>query len=461
MSTSISESVPKSDNSENSKASALTRDSPDDSRSFGSNLSELRGEVSIWDVVRICLIANLGSFLFGFDQGSTSWIISALTEASMQSDDGVNYYARVGDSAIMEGFISCLTNLWATVSFVFLMFHANEYSKKSELVMCSMFYTVGYTFSLIAASIKWSSLEDYTVALFMLITGRLLIGTGIALSMHAVPQYLGEVAPQSIRGRVGSSIEVAVVLGIGLGMILGYLLSLADETSYLALMAIGVLVAVFQAAYVVTIPDSPTHMFAMGWWSLSGLRKYTDDDILQSVRVIYPKASLVLVQEMRLIYRKATAESRKWKKIYALELDPAGDSGDEAEADAASNQSGGGGGGDNSPSSVDGTNTVVSGALRVPIGWAAGGIDKPGNTFFCQCPKEPFPLSIEMKTLFTDPVMKQCLTLALLQKVFEALTGKGAFGYTATESFSDILPGYGGVCTAGLGVVMILSAIGM
>ena len=110
---------------------------------------------------------------------------------------------------------------------------------------------------------------------------------------------------------------------------------------------------------------------------------------------------------------------------------------------------------------MDGTNTVVSGALRVPIGWAAGGIDKPGNTFFCQCPKEPFPLSIEMKTLFTDPVMKQCLTLALLQKVFEALTGKGAFGYTATESFSDILPGYGGVCTAGLGVVMILSAIGM
>ena len=123
----------------------------------------------------------------------------------MASDDDTNYYARVGDSAIMQGFISCLTNLWATVSFLFLMFHANEYSKKSELVMCSMFYTVGYTFSLIAASIQWNSLEDYTVALFMLISGRLLIGSGIALSMHAVPQYLGEVAPRSIRGQTPPS----------------------------------------------------------------------------------------------------------------------------------------------------------------------------------------------------------------------------------------------------------------
>ena len=309
MSVSASDSAQDSAKGGTSSARASQARSDDASDSIVSGLSELRGEVSIWDVVRVCLIANLGSFLFGFDQGSTSWIISAITESSATADDDANYYARIADSTIMEGFISCLTSMWATVSFIFLMFHANEYSKKGELLMCSMFYTVGYTFSLIAASIKWSNLEDYTVAMFMLITGRLLIGTGIALSMHAVPQYLGEVAPRSIRGQVGSSIEVAVVVGIGSGMILGYLLSLADETSYLALMAFGVLVAVVQAAYVVTIPDSPTHMFANGWWSLSGLRKYTDDDILQSVRVIYPKATSMLVKEMRENYRKSTEMS--------------------------------------------------------------------------------------------------------------------------------------------------------
>ena len=48
----------------------------------GSELSDsdamgTKGEVSIIDVIIICLIANLGSFLFGYDQGSTSWIISA------------------------------------------------------------------------------------------------------------------------------------------------------------------------------------------------------------------------------------------------------------------------------------------------------------------------------------------------------------------------------------------------
>ena len=460
MSVSASGSAPKSEESAKSRTSASAERSHDDAGgSFASSLSELRGEVSMWDVVRVCVIANLGSFLFGFDQGSTSWIISAITESSLISDDDENYYAHVANSTIMEGFLSCLTTLWATFSFIFLMFHANEYSKKGELVLCSMFYTVGYTFSLIAASIKWVNLEDYTVALIVLIIGRLFIGTGVGLSMHAIPQYLGEVAPRSIRGQVGSSIEVAVVIGIGLGMILGYLLSLADETSYLALMACGVLVSVIQAAYVVTIPDSPTHMFANGWWSLSGLRKYTDDDILQSVRVIYPKATLSLVHEMREQYRRSTAESRKWKKIYALEHSPDTTSDSDAIVDRRSGGNGPAAGNDERMGRNGDSQSVVSGSLRVPIGWAAGGSDKPGNSFFCRCPTEPFPLSIEMKTLFTDPAMTQCLALALLQKFFEALTGKGAFGYSATESFSDILPGYGGVCTAGLGLVMIIAAI--
>ena len=35
-------------------------------------------------------------------------------------------------------------------------------------------------------------------------------------------------------------------------------------------MALSTAVAVLMAAMVVTLPDSPRHMFSHGWWSLSG-----------------------------------------------------------------------------------------------------------------------------------------------------------------------------------------------
>lgn len=427
--------------------------SPSRSGDGDSSNSFTKGEVSITDVVMICITANLGPFLFGFDQGSTSWIISAFDSAGDSYEGSPNYYLEVSENDFMVGLISSLSSISGTFMFVYLLFHAQHWSKKSELVACSMMYTLGYSLATIAASIKWTSAENYSVSLSMLLLSRVQIGISNAMAMHSVPQYLSEVSPQSIRGQVGSSIELGVVSGISVGMVLGYLLSLVDMQSYMPLMALSTAVAVLMAAMVVTLPDSPRHMFSHGWWSLSGVRRYTDHDILQSVQRLYPKASVETVQEMRLQFLQDSRETERWKKLYALEH--ASDDNVTVMMDE-----GDGVNGENSGSgSGSGTGNERSASHRIPNPWALE--DRPGNSPYFICPAEPFPVSVELKVLFTDPAISQCLVLALTVMFFKSMTGKGAFGYNAYTIYEAMLPDYGGLCVAGNGIVMLLGSVSM
>lgn len=70
-------------------------------------------------------------------------------------------------------------------------------------------------------------------------------------------------------------------------------------------------------------------------------------------------------------------------------------------------------------------------------------------------------MSVELKVLFTDPVISQCLVLALTVMIIKSLTGKGAFGYNAYTIYEAMLPNYGGLCVAGNGVVMLLGSVTM
>ena len=77
-----------------------------------------------------------------------------------------------------------------------------RHGRKAAILADSIFFTLG---PLVMAS---------AVSVGTLVLGRLLVGMGIGFSAVVVPAYLGEVAPQHVRGSVVTLYELMLCLGM-------------------------------------------------------------------------------------------------------------------------------------------------------------------------------------------------------------------------------------------------------
>lgn len=59
-----------------------------------------------------------------------------------------------------------------------------------------------------------AEIKENIAGLYVLFLGRILYGFGIAFTMHAVPSYISEFSPASLRGTLGGMIEIAATVGI-------------------------------------------------------------------------------------------------------------------------------------------------------------------------------------------------------------------------------------------------------
>lgn len=75
------------------------------------------------------------------------------------------------------------------------------YGRKPLILSASALYVLG------------SSVLAVANGFAALLAGRLLLGLGVGLSSIAVPVYLAEVAPPSVRGRLVASYTLSIVFG--------------------------------------------------------------------------------------------------------------------------------------------------------------------------------------------------------------------------------------------------------
>ncbi|KAG4140255.1 hypothetical protein ERO13_D06G006651v2 [Gossypium hirsutum] len=88
--------------------------------------------------------------------------------------------------------------------------------------------------------------------------GRLLEGFGVGIISYTVPVYIAEIAPQNLRGSLGSVNQLSVTLGI----MLAYLLGLFVEWRILAVL--GILPCTILIPGLFFIPESPRWLAKMG-----------------------------------------------------------------------------------------------------------------------------------------------------------------------------------------------------
>ncbi len=159
-----------------------------------------------YHLIVILLVINIGIFLFGYELGAASFLVLNLSSFSelYQNNTSLHqylFYNYVVNDYYLFGLVASSSSLGAALSYPVLLINGNEIAKKYEIMISSLFYFVGASLEVASYYCDW----QFSSGLVLLIAGRLLYGVGISTSMHSIPQYISEIVPAELRGRLGES----------------------------------------------------------------------------------------------------------------------------------------------------------------------------------------------------------------------------------------------------------------
>lgn len=127
---------------------------------------------------------------------------------------------------------------------------ANVIGRKKSVVLILFAYAV---FALLAA---------FSVSLPMLLAARLLVGLAIGVTVVVVPVYVAESAPTAVRGSLLTAYQLAIVSGLIVGYLTGYLLS--GTHSWRWMLGLACVPAILLLPWVIRMPDTAR------WYLLKG-----------------------------------------------------------------------------------------------------------------------------------------------------------------------------------------------
>jgi SP family sugar:H+ symporter-like MFS transporter len=197
--------------------------------------------------VRIASVAALGGLLFGYDSAVINGAV-----ASIQEDFGI------GDYALGVAVASAL--LGAAAGAMTAGRIADRIGRISVMKIAAVFFFISAIGTALAPNV-------WIVVLFRVVGG---IGVGIASVI--APAYIAETSPPSIRGRLGSLQQLAIVSGIFLSLAIDYGLAQlaggANKELWLGMEAwrwmflVMMVPAIVYGALAFTIPESPRYLVA-------------------------------------------------------------------------------------------------------------------------------------------------------------------------------------------------------
>lgn len=200
-------------------------------------------------VILIAAAAALGGFLFGFDTAVINGAVDALQGAFRLS-------------AALTGFAVSVALLGSALGAWYAGRLADRFGRVRTMQVAAVLLTAGAIGAGFAGSVEW------------LIAWRVVAGIGVGVASVVAPAYIAEVSPASIRGRLGSMQQLAIVLGIFVALLSDAWLANsaggASQTLWLGLDAwrwmfvVGVIPALIYGGLAFTVPESPRHLVARG-----------------------------------------------------------------------------------------------------------------------------------------------------------------------------------------------------
>jgi MFS transporter, SP family, solute carrier family 2 (facilitated glucose transporter), member 3 len=122
-------------------------------------------------------------------------------------------------------------------------FLSNRYGRKTVMLLTAWLFLLGGLLMAAAPGIYW------------LVPARFVVGVASGLSSVVVPVYLGEIAPPTLRGSLGTCTQFALVIGILMSSIVAF--PLATVTLWRFLFLVTPVLCIFQLLASSLLLESP------------------------------------------------------------------------------------------------------------------------------------------------------------------------------------------------------------
>jgi SP family sugar:H+ symporter-like MFS transporter len=200
-------------------------------------------------VILIAAAAALGGFLFGFDTAVINGAVDSLK-------------AAFGLGATLTGFAVSIALLGSALGAWYAGRLADRFGRVRTMQVAAILLAAGAVGAGLSGSVAW------------LMGWRVVAGIGVGVASVVAPAYIAEISPASIRGRLGSMQQLAIVLGIFVALLsdaaLAHSAGGPGAAFWLGLGAwrwmfiMGVIPAVIYGALAFSVPESPRHLVAGG-----------------------------------------------------------------------------------------------------------------------------------------------------------------------------------------------------
>ncbi len=204
---------------------------------------------------RISLVAAIGGLLFGFDTA----IINGAIVFLRRQFNWTELQTEIAASSLLLGCVAGASVAGAL----------SDWLGRRRLLFGA---ATLFALSSLATAIP-NNLRQFCAA-------RLVAGVAIGMASMLAPLYIAEIAPAAIRGRLVSLNQLAIVSGILISYVVGWLLSGLGEQSWRWMFASAVIPSVLFVIALVFVPESPRWLAKEGRdeESLDVLRRVGEGD---------------------------------------------------------------------------------------------------------------------------------------------------------------------------------------
>ncbi|WP_214371187.1 sugar porter family MFS transporter [Pseudonocardia sp. H11422] len=199
--------------------------------------------------VLLAVVAALGGFLFGFDTAVINGAVKAIT-------DQFRMGPALSGFSVASALLGCAVGAWM----------AGRIADRQGRIRVMVIAAVLFVISAIGSGLAFAPWD--------LIIWRIVGGLGVGAASVIAPAYIAEISPASIRGRLGSLQQLAIVTGIFVALLSDYFLATAaggaDRPLWLGLEAwrwmfmTAVVPAVAYGLLALQIPESPRYLVSRG-----------------------------------------------------------------------------------------------------------------------------------------------------------------------------------------------------